>query len=426
MSYPDYPYRRQTTQERKRERANRRKEERRERRLSIETNEETFNEGESTEEPTTGPSNTNQYRDPLAFLAYNPISPLQNTPILNLPVTMAQQFDYVALQNAIAQGFALGAQQAPQPQANNRSKSSVNKPTEFNGDTNRYDDFRRQTDLYILANDRQFPDDQDKILFVTSYMTQRTANAWAQNFFDMKTQATPAGQQINLGTWVDFTAALDATFKDPNRERNAQEKLLSYTQGNRNAEEFFTEFDILKRKAGYGTGYDAFLIGLLERALNPELVVAVYTGAPPVTYEDWKTRAIEKDGLRRRLRDIQRHTNRQIPVQGQTPRNNWVPNRQNHNAGGQQQRPNNQYRGNQNQRQARPPQPQRMVMPQGGPNHQPQPHNNQRTGQTFGGQGQPMEIDRQRRTNNTCNRCGRSGHWANRCSARTREDGTPI
>jgi hypothetical protein len=301
---------------------------------------------------------------------------------------MAAPFDMnafkTAIQNAIANGITQNLPAAAAPAAGGgQPKSSVNKPTEFNGDIDKYDDFKRQTHLYILANTRQFPDDQSKILFVTSYMTQRLANTWAQNFYEMKEKAAIAigpNAPIDLGSWTDFKTALDATFTDPNLVRNAERKLRELKQGrNQHAEEFLTEFDICRRKAGYVTGYDQFLIGLLHTALKPDLLVVIYTGVPPTTYDDWCAKAILHDGLNRQLRDALAQQHHHAPAQGHVQRqqqptqNNYVPNHNHQNYGNCQ---NNQFRGNQHQRQARPQgqgqaQPQRMVLPQGGTSGKP-------------------------------------------------------
>src|SRR5271156_2064730 len=133
--------------------------------------------------------------------------------------------------------------------------------------------------------------------------------------------ATTTGNPIDLGSWADFKTALDATFTDPNMVRNAERRLRELKQrNNQHAEEFFTEFDICRRKAGYVTGYDQFLIGLLHTALKPDLIVAIYTGVPPVTYEEWRTKAILHDGLNRQLHDVLAQQNRQIQVPGQVQR----------------------------------------------------------------------------------------------------------
>jgi hypothetical protein len=225
---------------------------------------------------------------------------------------MAAPFDInafqTAIQNAIANSITQNLPAAAAPAAGGgQPKSLVNKPTEFNGDIDKYDDFKRQTHLYILANTRQFPDNQSKILFVTSYVTQRLANTWAQNFYEMKEKAAATigpNTPIDLGSWTDFKTALDATFTDPNLVRNAERKLRELKQGrNQHAEEFLTEFDICQRKAGYVTGYNQFLIGLLHTALKPDLLVTIYTGVPPTTYDDWRAKAILHDGLNRQLRD---------------------------------------------------------------------------------------------------------------------------
>jgi hypothetical protein len=58
-------------------------------------------------------------------------------------------------------------------------------------------------------------------------MTQRLANTWAQNFYEMKEKATVAAGPnvpIDLGSWTDFKTALDTTFTDPNLVRNVERK----------------------------------------------------------------------------------------------------------------------------------------------------------------------------------------------------------
>jgi hypothetical protein len=92
---------------------------------------------------------------------------------------MAAQIDWTAFQNAMANGLAQGfAQQAPvaAATASTSKKSSVAKPDEYDGTSSKYEKFIRQVELYVLANRTQFPDDNSKILFVLSYMTEGLAD----------------------------------------------------------------------------------------------------------------------------------------------------------------------------------------------------------------------------------------------------------
>ena len=89
--------------------------------------------------------------DPLYF---NPTSfhipSFQQPP--NPQPTMAQQFDFAALQAAITNGLTAGQQAQGQPAAAGQAaarpvKSAVNKPTEFNRNITQYNVFKRQFKL---------------------------------------------------------------------------------------------------------------------------------------------------------------------------------------------------------------------------------------------------------------------------------------
>lgn len=215
------------------------------------------------------------------------------------------------------------------------------------------------------------------------------AGEWAQNYADSK---TIEGVMVIDDTWDSFIKALDTTFGDPNEAMHAQTTLLKLKQNNAKAEEFFAQFDVHRRKAGYMGDYDDFLIRLLEMALDSSIVQNILSMSDcPVTYEAWKTAAIRFDNQRQRLQEVMR--SRQQPMVRRPPH---VPPRAPY---------------------APPP-----AAPQFRPPPGPPPATDRRdpTGITFGGQGQPMEItmDRARR-NNLCYLCNRPGHIARNCPSRT-------
>lgn len=140
------------------------------------------------------------------------------------------------------------------------------------------------------------------------------------------------------------------------------------------------------------------------------------------------------DNLKRQLQEVLRQ-NHSMPGHDQAPQQGYILHQGDSNNVPQnwnQRLPvNQQFHGNQhqNQRQARPQgqgqnqQPQRMVLPQN--THQNQPRAEGHS-QVFGREGQPMQINRQHRTQTRCNRCRRTGHWARECRANSRQDGTPL
>lgn len=185
-------------------------------------------------------------------------------------------------------------------------------------------------------------------------------------------------------------------FLDPNEGETARWKLSQLRQGSTTAAEFFTKFDLLRRAAGYETGFDTYLITLLEVALNRVIVKTIIgSGTIPSSFRDWRKRALDIDAGLQRLREIQSHT----PSTSKTTET----------------------LGNQNTSTRAHPKKSKKGKGRSGTSYIPMPDSKPtasvgQQGRTYHGQGEPMQIDRQRSTNvRKCKHCGKTNHPEDRC-----------
>ena len=79
-----------------------------------------------------------------------------------------------------------------------RRKNHTKAPPTFNGKD--YKKFIRACTLFMDSNWRDFEDDDSKIHFVLSYMTEGLAEKWAKNFMDKNPGA--------FDTWNNLAACL--------------------------------------------------------------------------------------------------------------------------------------------------------------------------------------------------------------------------
>lgn len=251
-------------------------------------------------------------------------------------------------------------------------KSLIPRPDDFDG--TEYKKFKRQIFLYLQANRKHLQDDEDKIALVLGHMKKGVAAEWAGNYMDTHQMAAVPVPE----SYVDFMAKLDLGFTNPNEQPDAQAKLSSLRQGSKTVEEFFLEFDTLRRLAGYASGHDAYLIELLEKALHREIITTIYASDTlPTTFDSWRKKATNIGGLQQRLHRITKST--------------WAP------------------RPNTTTQHPRPT----------APGHTSSPVNDRRdaTGTTFGGMGQKMDVSKAR-AEGRCFKCGEQGHISRFCPAR--------
>lgn len=124
-----------------------------------------------------------------------------------------------------------------------KPKKHVEKPNDFSGEKKDYRAFKRQIKLFVSVNHADFKTDYDKVLFILSLMKGKFAVDWAANFIDQ--------HNLPLVDYTFFEHVLDTTFVDPNKQKNAQQKLETLYQGNWTAEEYFLQFEQYRMQAGF-------------------------------------------------------------------------------------------------------------------------------------------------------------------------------
>ena len=89
----------------------------------------------------------------------------------------------------------------------------IAEPEGSNGNPANFRRFKCQYRLYLCANKESYPGDEEKIMFVLSYMKEGSAELWAGSYIDK------AVVLKNWGNWEEFTAQLEHNFMDRNEVR---------------------------------------------------------------------------------------------------------------------------------------------------------------------------------------------------------------
>ena len=265
--------------------------------------------------------------------------------------------------------------QAVAPRPPTMKDLGIAHPTPFTGLHKDYQNFRREVLAYIGADETGavFTNDKKKITFVLSYMKEGTASTWAQSYYEGITD--PNGVVTIIDTFTTFLTKLDASFKNPADKLRAYQRWQELKQRNTDAGVFFAQFEMLMGQADIPTTATNVIFPQLRMALHPSVSAGIIRlPTEPTSYQAYKTAAIRIDANERTIRQLQQPT---VPQTRPPP--------------------------------PRPPPQQRLFDPNRGDYRD-------RSGITFGGQGQPMDIVMNRmRRENRCFECGEHGHFVRNC-----------
>jgi Ty3 transposon capsid-like protein/Zinc knuckle len=205
----------------------------------------------------------------------------------------------------------------------NRKEIGINKPTPFTGDRKKVATFIQEAKVYLTINKDIYNNDETKIAFMLSYMTDKEALQWKELYIE---QITDAVGDLIFPTFNQFLNDLKEAFRAADRTGDAMNALNNLKQGNKTAEELSTEFRLLAGQAGLEAKSHSdhiHLIGLFRNALRPSLSRRILFGeVVPKTIEEWIAKAIQYDTNYRMAIALTGQTNR---MTGNTNRNRWTP-----------------------------------------------------------------------------------------------------
>jgi len=293
----------------------------------------------------------------------------------------------IDLENRVAQTTAT----APQPVASAKVPDvKLGKPPTFRGDsTESYTAFLRSLLIEFNAKPAIYDPtrNQDahvnRIAFAMSYMTEGHASQWAEARF----LEYDANGKITH-TWAEFRVLMDASFRSSTSQSDAQLKMNELKMGSDTADKYITKFEVLEHLTGYN---DVALLEKFKQGLPVALADAIVNARPEKTLKAWKECARD---LNMRWRERQAEK-KQF---GQTKSTPSITSFKSTSLHSETKRP--------------------APVPSTSTHYStstPRDHRDS-TGITFGGQGQPMDIDRAtKRALGLCYKCSQKGHLAKDC-----------
>ena len=98
---------------------------------------------------------------------------------------------------------------------------TINKPKSFDGNRKEVNSFLQDCMAYLELNEHIFTTDKSQVMFILSYMDEKEAKRWKENYYLTITNANGRLTFTNLNTLI---ARIQADFKPANKTRDAEHR----------------------------------------------------------------------------------------------------------------------------------------------------------------------------------------------------------
>ena len=174
------------------------------------------------------------------------------------------------------------------------SERKIRPPPDFNGNREEADNFLNSCRVYLRLNAQSYSTDEEKIIFILSYMIGGSAGPWKDAFTTKAFSINPTtSQEHGFGTLTDFIKEFNKSFEPLNPVDNAIAKMKALKQTG-TADDYVAEFLPLAVRSGIGSVAvlsDYFLTGLKKGLVNNIMTVEKL----PTTMDGYYTLASRLD-----------------------------------------------------------------------------------------------------------------------------------
>ena len=168
------------------------------------------------------------------------------------------------------------------------SERKIRPPPDFNGNRKEADNFLNSCRVYLRLNAQSYSTDEEKIIFILSYMIGGSAGPWKDVFTTKAFSINPAtSQEHGFGTLTDFIKEFNKSFEPLNPVDNAIAKMKALKQTG-TADDYVAEFLPLVVRSGIGSVAvlsDYFLSGLSRGLVKSVLSCATLPDSMKGYYE---------------------------------------------------------------------------------------------------------------------------------------------
>lgn len=266
-----------------------------------------------------------------------------------------------------------------------KKKIDVAKPDSFDGSESKLESFLHQLSLVFWADAEAYDNVDVRITYALSYMKAGRAQTWARRFIEKHGHSSSY-----FLSWEDFTTILKESFGAADPTVVAVDKIRKLQQGSMTADEYIVAFEEHEARTGWD---DKALKDQFELGLKSGLTASIYhLPDMPEDLAGWKTWARKLDRQWRQYEEKQRlHKMVHMPMKTETKMDSKPEFKKTDTTGN----------------------PSR--------NSLDVVTRRDSTGLTFGGRGQPMDLD-EARQKGLCFSCGQRGHLSRLCPNRNRAE----
>ena len=170
-------------------------------------------------------------------------------------------------------------------------KTKLNPPRIFTGKRTDLQRFLQDTFVFLTINKEHYNNDNKKIVFVMSFMTDGDAALWKEEFIGKLIKDSVArGDDISFGLYKKFIESLEKSFSLYNMPGDALDAMKHLRMGDRSFEEHLAKFKLLMSQSGLDKS--AIIVDLFREMLPHRLQRPILLSKnPPTTLQGWYDKA---------------------------------------------------------------------------------------------------------------------------------------